>query len=217
MREGDTETLAGTLFTHARQQTFRKNQVIIQAEENPLGIYYITDGWVRGVSPCENGDVNIVQTYFAHDIFPLPWILTNTLPNVTFIANTETNVLRLSYTHFMEELTQSPDLSLEILRFLAQQKLTMAEEYAFLQYKSARLRVIYRLLALAHKFGHASGPAVALTTPVTNEYIARSTHMTRETASREVNRLIRTGHISHQNGQYVIQDYAALKSLLLAS
>lgn len=214
MREDHTEALVEVFHNTARQQTFQKNQVIIQAGEKPLGIYLITDGWIRGVSPCDNGDINIIQTYFPGSILPLPWLLTDTLPTMSFIANTKTNVLRMSHADFNHLLFHDSDFSVQLLKLLAAQKLSLAEEHTFLHYKSARQRVVYRLLTLANRFGYTRGSVVTLTTRVTNEYIARSTHMTRETASREMNKLIRNGLVSHHNGRYVIRDYHAFQSLL---
>ncbi len=145
------------------------------------------------------------------DIFPLEWIVSGMLHEVNFAALTTTSVLRAPKDYFLHNLRVNPRVAPAILRRLSHYFCQLSSELEHLPYHSARERVAFRLVSIAQYFGPVKSGQVDLTLPIPNEFIARSSNMTRETASREISWLIRKGFIERQNGYIIIKNLPALE------
>jgi CRP-like cAMP-binding protein len=75
-----------------------------------------------------------------------------------------------------------------------------------LEYKSAHERVAYRLVFLASRFGKRRGSSVVIDAPLTHEFISESINLSRETVSRQIEKLENENLISRKDGQIIIMD-----------
>jgi len=205
----DTTSLL-QLFQSGRSLSYEKDEVIIRAEDIPSGVYYISSGWVKVYSLNKDKEPAIIMTLFPGDIFPCAWALTGIDYDLNFAALGETEVLRIPTKHFNEAVKSNPVLSQELLQIFANNFFTLTNELNNIQYHTAREKVVYRLLFLAKNFGKQENNKVVIRKHIPNEYIARSTNMTRETTSREMSRLTRKRLIRHTEEQIIISDIDGL-------
>lgn len=210
-KPADSTAALAAFFEGGRQFTYDRNEVIIRAGDNPSGVYFITAGWVKLYSLCEDGEVNIIMSLGAGDVFPLAWALTGITRDVTFGALEDTQVLRISREAFLEAASANLVASQAVSTALADYFFRLADELENLHYRSARERVAFRLLCLAEYFGHPEGEHVKLDIRIPNEYIARSTNMTRETASRVISRFAQKELVRNIDGYLTITDLVALR------
>lgn len=206
------DSILARLFEDSRYFLYERGDTIIRAGDIPSGVYLITDGWVKVYSLCEDGEMNIIMNLASGDIFPLDWTVTGRLHDVTFAALDATTVQRIPKEKFVRALKSSVEISSAASFKLASYLLRLSHELEHLPYRSARERVAFRLVSLAEHFGDRDGEAVIIRTRVSNEYVARSTNMTRETASREMSRLARKGLIKTVDGHIHIINLPGLKS-----
>lgn len=208
----DQADVIARLFTdNSRRQVYERGDVIIRAGDTPSGVYLITDGWVEVYNLCHDGEQNIIMSLRDGDIFPLEWIIADILHEVNFAALETTSVLRMSKDYFRRKLQANPWVAQAALLKLCHYFLQLSSELEHLPYRSARERVAFRLVSLAKYFGVTNSDQVMLKLPIPNEFIARSSNMTRETASREISWLTRKGYIERQNGCIVIKNLPALR------
>jgi CRP/FNR family cyclic AMP-dependent transcriptional regulator len=201
-----------SLFTETgRELMYERGNTIIRAGDTPSGVYLITDGWIQVYNLCHDGEPNIIMSLRSGDIFPLEWIVSGVLHEVSFAAVTTTTVLRVSKEHFTQNLKANPRMMQAVLRKMSYYFCQLSSELEHLPYHSARERVAFRLVSIAQYLGQVESDNVNLTLPIPNEFIARSSNMTRETASREISWLIRKGFIERQNGYIVIKNLPELK------
>lgn len=208
-----TSTTLSRLFTdHGLRVAYERGDTVIRAGDIPSGVYMITDGWIKAYTLCGNGETNIVMGLVAGDIFPLEWAVSGDLRDVSFTALDASKVLRIPRERFARSLRSDPRISEAVLLRLAGHAHRLSDELVNMAYHSARERVASRMLALAGDFGRteAGSKRIILDMRVPNEYIARSSNMTRETASREISRLARKKIIRHHDGRLIIDDPAAL-------
>lgn len=198
------------LFQAGRSLSYEKDEIIIRAEDIPSGVYYINSGWVKVYTLNKDKEPAILMTLFPGDIFPCAWALTGIDYDLNFAALGETEVLRIPTSQFNDSIKNNPDLSQELLQVFASNFFTLTNELNNIQYHSAREKVVYRLLFLAKNFGKRENNKVIISKHVPNEYIARSTNMTRETTSREMSRLTRKRLIRHTEEQIIISDIDGL-------
>ncbi len=205
------QTILTELFRSGRECLYARGDTIIRAGDTPSGVYLITDGWVQVYSLCDDGETNIISSLARADVFPLEWAVSGALHDVTFAALETTRLLRIPRDRFTEVINGSPRIAQAMSRMLADYYFRLSHELENLPYRSARERVAFRLVSLADRFGDAKGGEVIIGLHVPNEYIARSSNMTRETASREISRLHHKGLIQHKRGYIIIKDMNALK------
>jgi CRP-like cAMP-binding protein len=200
------------LFEAGRQAVYQKDDAIIRPGSIPFGVYYIVSGGVKVYSLCLNGEPNIFLTLYAGEIFPIAWAVSGVSRDIGFEALDQTVTRRLSRSDFVQAVAADSALMSETAQALARQFLLLTGEMDNLQYRSAREKVVYRLIFLASHFGQRNGAATAITVRITNDYMARSTNMTRETASRELSRLNRKQLIHLEGGKIVIPDLLRLRN-----
>jgi len=208
-----TDTVLLQLFTeHSRPLLYGRGDTIIRAGDTPSGIYFITRGWVHVYSLCDDGEPNIIMSLGIADVFPLTWALSDDLREVSFEALEITEVLRMSKEQFSRSLYAHPQIaraaSLKLTHYFSR----LSNELEHLHYHSARERVAFRLISLAEYFGRTQSNQITLDLRVPNEFIARSSNMTRETASREISWMIKKGFVERQNGYIIIKNLDALRN-----
>lgn len=199
------------LFTTGREFVYERDDIIIRSGDTPSGVYFITKGWVKAYSLCRDGEQNIFATLYEGEAFPVAWAVTGQLRDVNFAAVDTVEVWRISHEEFIAGIAKDAEMAQAALQSLGQTFFSMVSELDNLFYHCARERVVYRLFSVASRFGHRSGKRVVIKKRIPNEYIARSTNMTRETASREMSRLVRKQLIEHDRDHLVIADINLLK------
>lgn len=201
------------LFKDGKQLLYNRGDTILRAGDTPSGIYLINSGWVKVYSLCHDGEPNILMSLGAGEIFPLVWALTEGMRDVSFAALDTTSVVRVPKETFVKRASEDSEIAHMISHNLARYLLQLEDELDNLHYHSARERVAYRLLRLADRFGQRQANKAVLSVRVPNEYIARSSNMTRETASREISWLARKGLIRNVKGYLVIMDIDRLREV----
>lgn len=208
------QNILANIFKNSRQLTYKHNEVILRAEDTPSGVYYITSGWVKVYENSLKGEEKILMTLMAGDIFPCAWAVSDIPHNVNFAALDNTRLFRMPVSKFRNTIMSQPDYTGELLKLFAHQFYVLSDEVANLQYNTARERVILRILSLAENFGTSENGQILIKRRVPNEYIARSTSMSRETTSREMSRLVRERLIRHTDKEITILDISRLKQAL---
>ncbi len=203
-----------SLFRTGRDEDYAKGEVIIQAGEKPRGVYLIEDGHVVVYSITDNGEKNIHIIYRPGEVFPLIWAVNGNLRNVYYEALNEVSLCRLSRDTFNGAIEMDSKFAQLLLQQSVEQFRIFADRLDNLQYTGARQRVIYRLLFLAGRFGHKVEGKWVIEAPISQEIIAASINVARETASREIEKLEADGIIGYHNHHIVLKDLARMRSEL---
>lgn len=203
------------LFNEGRQLTYQKDDIIIRPGDTPSGLYRITSGWVKAYSLCKDGEPNIIMTLCPNEIFPIAWAVSGSIRDVGFAALGNSEVQRISLDQFFKAAATDVAIMQDAAKALAHHFFVLTTELDNLQYRSAREKVVFRLIFLANRLGKHnsdSGDSIVINTRITNDYIARSTSITRETASRELSRLNRRQLIRNIEGRILIPSLVNLRN-----
>lgn len=205
-----------SLFLHGRRLHYAKGEALIHPGESALNVYYVDSGWVQAATVSPTGEPNILNTLYAGDIFPLSWATTDEAHAATYSALGMTTVHRLTKESLVDAMRNIDGIQEQVIRNIAIQHQRLSDEHDNLHFRSASQRVAYRLLTLVKKFGRTCERGFIISHPITNEYIARSSNMTRETASREMTKLYQKGTVRSFRGYIYIADVHALELELTA-
>jgi CRP/FNR family transcriptional regulator len=203
-----------TFFETSREYSYRKGEVILRAGDIPSGVYYIEKGFVKAYSVMLDGSENLWLIHKPGELFPGPWIFGFETGNLTFEAVTPVVIRRKSKDEALALLDTNPDATREALNMAISIIDVLFSRIENLELMNSFSRVAKRLLILSQRFGVRTGLKIALSVPLTHTNIANSINMSRETVSRELEKLKRKKIITEKNHIITIEDIEKLESEL---
>ena len=198
-------------FAQEQVLTYAKGQSVLRPEDLPYGVYYLKKGYVRQYLLSPTGDAFIIHIYKAGSFFPLPWIL-NDLPNVFhFDAMTDVMIARGQKESFIKFLHATPSVLYFAAQKLAAGMYGLVNRVGQLVLDDAYTKTIFLLLYFAETFGKHTDEGVALTVPLTHREIASWIGTTRETASLQIEGLIKKGLVVTHGRQIILPNIEKLR------
>jgi CRP/FNR family transcriptional regulator len=213
-RKTDDESIIAH-FSDGSSIRFLKNEALIQANEEPRGVYLIKSGFVKAYSISPTGNENLLLIHEAGDFVPLPWALDG--PHTTglrYEAMTDVNVLRASKNGLRMALGRNPWLSQQIMNQAVSMLSLYTQRIQTLEFRSARGKIISELIHLAERFGKNQHGEVIVNAPITHQDLADSINVTRETASRALELLFEEGLVGQDDHSFSIKDMGKLHAAL---
>lgn len=198
-------------FQKQKSRTYKKGQVILRTDETPNGVYYIEKGYVKVYSLTENGSEKDKNFYKPGEIFPLIWTFGSIEQTVYFEAIDDVIVKRIPKQEFLDFIETDKKILLDIINRIILIFIVYSDRIDTLGYTKTYARLISLLLSLAKRYGKKYGKNILLEVPIGHKEIANSIAMTRETASRELEKLTKKGIISQNSHLIVINDIKKLK------
>jgi len=198
-------------FSGHAPMVYKKGEIILRAEDSPFGVYYLKNGYVRQYLLSPSGETFIVHIYKPGSFFPLTWILNDT-PNVYhFEAMTQASIVRAPKDAFVEYLRNNPDTLFYATQRLALGLSGFLNRVTQLVLDDAYTKTILLILYYAENFGTQTKEGIELAVPLTHREIASWIGTTRETASLQVEHLIKKGLLATRGRLLIVQDQAALQ------
>ncbi|MBU6389024.1 Crp/Fnr family transcriptional regulator [Patescibacteria group bacterium] len=201
-------------FQNGTTCIYKKGEVIVAAEREPAGVYLIESGYITVYSLTNQGEEKVRIIYKRGELFPFIWVFRGSLRPVYYQAMTDVRLKRVRRTAFLDFIRQDADLLSHALERTVSVLAAYADRVDNLGRTDAYSRVIHRLLTLADRFGRPAGTRVTIPVPLTHHDIANSTNMTRETASRQLERLQKEKLITYRNRRLVLTDLEKLRDKL---
>ena len=201
---------------HGRKMTFKKGEIIIRSDNPPTGVYFIEDGYVRIYSITEDGESKLHIIYKPGEIFPLVWAVRNIRKNVYYEAMGNVTLLKVSKTAFIDFISSTKNNMNALLERMANVFNIHIDRIDNLEITKSYPRLISRLLSIARRFGQECKETntIIIKAPITQNDIANSIAMTRETTSREISRLEKKGLIEYKEHLIIIKSLQKLKKEL---
>lgn len=212
MAHNTTSQVLIDFFTeHGTVLSYAKGHAILCAGDRTDGAHLITEGYVKVYNVDARGDSYLHIVYGPGEIFPLAWIVDHREVRVHYAAFTDCKTIRASEAALQSAL--SSDIA--ITRALMDKSILQFRLYAIrienLQYKFARERLIYCLLFLTSRFGERRNDgSYILQAPLTQQLIGDFINLSRESVSREFERLRQMEQIHYEGPLLVIINWRQL-------
>jgi CRP/FNR family transcriptional regulator, cyclic AMP receptor protein len=201
-------------FARGSIRRYTKSELILQAHEAPDAVYSIADGYVEAYSINNRGERYVHLILKKGEIFPLWWVFEVVPQNIYYQAVNDTTLHCLPRENLLSELQTNQTLAFQFLQTTLQQLKIYEDRIDNLEYKYASERLVYRLLFLAYRFGERSNGQITLKPLITQQMIASSVNLSRESVAREMEKLHRKGLIEYRDKHIVITDVKRLGSEL---
>ncbi len=201
-------------FRGGRKRVYKKGEIILHAGDDPQGVYYIERGLVKIYALTKEGNEHIHLFYGDGDFFPILWIYRDTVRNAYYQAMEDTTIWLVSKDSFKSFVASNIEVAILLLEKVTGLFRLYAGRIDTLQYSNSYERTATLLVSLAYRFGRPSEEGCLIDVPLTHHDIANSINLSRETASRAMERLQRKGIIGYdKNRRIIITDLAKLISI----
>lgn len=199
-------------FSSYPQRTYPKGQMLLFPGDEPGFLFYVVEGKIRKYDISSKGDEVVVNIFKPPVPLPMTPLLRKT-PN-RYFYKTETAVTmhlvpRQEALNFFEA---NSDVLCGLLAWLYLLIEGFQGRIVQLMSGNAKSRVAYELIDECRRFGQKQPDGCKLS--VTETDLAARSGLSRETVSREINKLKATGLITIKNRDIFITKLAGLKKLL---
>lgn len=203
-----------TFFKQYKVQKFKKDEVIIQPDQEPLGVFYLIEGIVKMYAISANGEELIINTFKPHSFFPMSWVLNNELSHHYFEAKTNVIVIRAPKEDFVNFLETESTIVMDLLKRIYKGLNGYFQRMEHLMGGSAKNRLITELLIHAKRFGEKGDSNVITSLKLTEKELASQSGIARETVSRELQKLKDKKLIAIESKLMTIYDIKKLENEL---
>jgi len=170
---------------------------VVHALEDRTQLNLITNGFIKRYRITNEGDKSIQLIYGPHDIFPMTPVYQAIYetkvyrgPETYYYESmTEIEVYSQSIEALKEKLKEAPELYHDLLYAAGTRLNSYIMRMEDMSLRTSLWRVAYTLSSLADQFGQATSGGTLITLPLTHQDLAALLDLSRETISREVNKL----------------------------
>lgn len=192
-------------FRTGRRVHYQKNEYILRAGDEPRGVYLIESGLLKIYALSKQGNEHVTHFFGAGDFFPIIWLFRGQMRNVYYQALEPMSLWIVPKDEFMGFISKNQPVMREMLDEMVLRYLRYAGRIENLLYSDARERCAYRLLSLASRFGQPGVDGqLIINAIITQQDLAHSLNMTRETFGRAMSRFHKRGVISYDAKRHII-------------
>ena len=199
-------------FGHGISKTYPKGKIITLAGQDPEGVSFLLEGIVEQYDITSEGNKVTVNIFKPPAFFPMSWAINKTPNSYFFEAVTEVKLKQHDADKTVEFLKTNPDVMFDLLSRVYKGTDALLKRLVIAANGIASKRLIFELLIEAFRFGSEVDENRWLITIRQNALAARSS-LARETVSRELHKLEKSGTISLTK-QGIIIDAQKLAALL---
>src|SRR3989338_3021834 len=155
MNTGVAEKLAA-FFTKFKHQIYKKGEILVRADDDPPGIFYLKGGFVKEYAISKKGDELVVNVFKPVSFFPMSWAINNTKNMYFFEAVTNVEVWRSPKEEVIEFVKNNPDVLYDLLLRVYKGTDGILMRMTYLMAGNAYARLITEIIIHAKRFGNRS-------------------------------------------------------------
>lgn len=196
-------------------RNYKKGEMLIRADDDPQGIFYLKKGYVRQYTISKTGFELTLHILKPISYFPMVWAINGT-PNVYYFeALTAVEVGRAPRDQVVNFIKDKPTIIFELMSELLEDYAESLTRIEHLVFSDAYRRVISVLLYIAKHFGEKKGNGIIVHHRFTQQDIATLVGVARETASNEMIKLEKKHLIVHVDHSILFSDIGKLNAELI--
>jgi len=193
----------------------KKGRPILYQGEIPQSIFFIKSGVIKVYNITAGGEEKTVGYESADGLMPLEWLFGRSPVSLYYYDTfTDCQVHSVPKSDLQEILSERPELANFLLNRTVSLYISSTIHLHALEQSKARDKLLYILQYLVMRFGRPVNKEESLIDlRLTHQEIANLIGITRETASTEIGRLVKTGILRQEKLHYVVNTNKALRQL----
>lgn len=200
-------------FSQHKPQIYKKGEILIRADDDPSGVFYLKEGIVKEYAISKKGDELVINIFKPVSFFPMSWAINGTPNRYFFEAVTELIVWRAPQEEVIQFIKNNPDILFHLMSRVYRGVDGILTRMTYLMASNANARLITELIIQAKRFGEISANSTEV--KVSEKDIASQSGMTRETVSREMKVLKNKGLVTFSKNTLVVIDMKKLEDELI--
>jgi CRP/FNR family transcriptional regulator, cyclic AMP receptor protein len=198
-------------FTSHKLLKYKKNQIILQSEDLPQGVYYLKKGFVRVYNVSHDGHELTFNIFTKGSFFPIFWAINDTQNDYYFETMSEVEVFRAPKEEFLNFIHSNAQVMSQVNELVLHSLTSTLIRLQYLVMGKACERVACVLVMLVRRFGKITKKGfLSISFPVTQQQIAQLAALTRESVGVELSKLKGENVLCMRNRCYVINNYDKL-------
>jgi CRP-like cAMP-binding protein len=202
-------------FIQFKYQQYKKGEIIVRAEEEPQGIFYLKEGKVKMYTISKKGDEIVVNLFRPISFFPMSWAINKTHNRYYYEAVTDAEIFLAPKDKTLAFIKVNPDVLYNLLSRVYKGIDGIFERMSYLMKGNAYDRLITEILIAARRFGANDNKKLIIS--ITEEDLASQAGLTRETVSREMKILKDKNLLTFHKRTIVINNIEMLEKELYIS
>ena len=199
-------------FSNYPVKSVPSGQVILQAGDQPQLVYHLIQGRVKQYDLSEQGTEVIVNVFKPPAFFPMSYVINDAPNEYYFETEIETQMHQAPAAEVLDFLKANPDVLYDLLARVYRGTDGLLRRVAHLMSSSARSRLAYELLVECRRFNESSESGISVN--LSEADIASKAGLTRETVSRELQKLKAEGLVTSNKRQIVVPSADRLEQAL---
>ncbi len=195
------------------QRKFSKGQVLVQAGEEPAGIYYLTQGRVTQYDIASSGVQVVVNVFQPPAFFPMSWAINKSPNDYFFEAVSDVEARVAPADDVVAFVRREPEVLFNLLSRVYRGTDRLLRRQVHLMSGDAKTRLVYEILSAAYRFG-TQDEAGTTRIPVKEGDLAKYTGLARETVNRAIQGLKAKDLVRVIRSEIVIPDLKKLEAEL---
>ena len=210
LRGPDLERLSALL----QEVRYHKDEIILHKEDPGDSMFIIRQGRVKVVLYGDDGREVILSILKGSDFFGEMSLLDGEPRSASVVAMEDSDLYILKREGFIQTLMERPGIALRILAELSRRLRGADEKIGSLALLDVYGRIAGALLQIARTEGKVEGESIIIDERPTQQDIASMAGASRETVSRVLNELAKSGLIAMDGKRVIIQrDLANVREL----
>ena len=209
-------------FKQFKHLIYKKGEVIIQAYDDPPGIFYLQSGMVKQYAISKKGDEIVLNTYKQNTFFPMNWAINKSHNSYFWEATSDVEVWKAPAEETAIFINDNPDVMYDLLSRVYKGTDGLLLRMTYLMSGDAYTRLVTEIIIQAKRFGRCRSAAFSSDNIDGSQYevdiaekdLATRTGMTRETISREMKKLKDKGLVTFNKKILIIYNLDKLEDEL---
>ena len=200
LSESDLDRLSALL----QEVRYNKDEIILHKEDPGDSLFIIKEGRVKVVLYGDDGREVILSILKDGDFFGEMSLLDGEPRSASVVSMEDSNLYILKRDGFLQTLMERPGIALRILVELSRRLRVADEKIGSLALLDVYGRIAGALLQIARTEGKVMGDRIIIDERPTQQDIASMAGASRETVSRVLNDLVKSGLISMEGKKVII-------------
>lgn len=199
-------------FTKYKHQMYKKGEILVRADDDPPGIFYLKEGVVKEYAISKKGEELVVNIFKPPSFFPMSWAINGSPNTFYFEAVTPANIRRAPKENVVTFLKRNPDVLFDLLARVYRGTDGMLARLLYLMSGGSKGKLITELLIHAKRFGEVKKSGVVIA--ISQKDLASQIGVSRETVNRELKILKEKGIVRFNRGILTITNLDKLEGEL---
>lgn len=191
------------LTAHAREEVYKKGEMIFREGAQPVGIYYIRSGKVKKYKVDNTGKEHIFYVANAGELLGYHAVLASEIYPDAAATLEDSILLFIPIEDFNATLNRSTVLSRMLLKILSHEFGVLINNISVFAQRPVRERVAIALIILREKFKHGTEPGFPIAINISRDDIAHMAGTTRENVTRFITEF-KNEHIIETRGRKIV-------------